>query len=141
MIFATVIFLLSLLGIAALFLVKYWEEKNQRVLALNIRERVDEHAHELKELLAASKVELAKLPLEAAHIAHVLIHALALQAARLARMAEIQAHRLADFVSHKHHFKRREPRSEFLKKMSEHSLRSRNGSNGTGDSVKNDNGL
>lgn len=129
MLFATVVFFLSLICIAGLFGVKYWEEKNQRVLALNIRDLADERARELKKLLAISRVELAKLPWEAAHIAHVLIHAMALRAAQLARMAEAQAHRLADFVSHKHHFKRREPRSEFLKKVGEHSFRSRNSSN------------
>lgn len=126
--FAVAIFFLSLISIAGLFGVKYWEERNQRVLALHVRESADRHARELKELLTVGKIELAKLPLEAVHMGHVLIHALALQAAKLARMAEAQAHRLADFVSHKHHFKRRAPRSEFLKKVSEHSFRNRNGS-------------
>lgn len=120
MIFALVIFFISLLGIVALFGVKYWEEQHQRVLASTFREEADERAHQLKELIAIGKVELARLPPEIIHLAHVYIHAAALQAARLARGLEAQAHRLADFVSHKHHFTRRAPQSEFLKKVSEY---------------------
>ena len=47
------------------------------------------------------------------------LHFAALEFAHLARQASRQAHRLADFVSHKRNFERKETRSEFLRKMTE----------------------
>ncbi len=119
MAFFATLFFVALFGIIALFGLKYWEERHERVLVPGVRDKADARAHELKELIALGRAELAKLPPEAAHRARMLIHAGALQTARLARAMETQAHRLADLVSHKHHFERREPQSEFLKKVGE----------------------
>ena len=121
MIFASIVFFISLLGIAGLFTAKHFEERHQKiVLSSLLRERADEHAIQLKALLLAQRADAAKLPGILMHLGHVAIHKGALEAARFARFLETQAHRLADFVSHKHHFKKRETRSEFLKQVSEH---------------------
>ena len=127
--FAIVVFFISLIGIVALFGVKFWEERHESVFAQPMRQKADEHAIKLKELLLQSRVEAAKLPPKAVHVTRILVHIAALQAAHLARVLEAQAHRLADFVSHKHHFEKRETQSEFLKQVSEHPMRNRNGSN------------
>src|SRR3989338_8517376 len=129
MIFSTVIFFLSLLGIAGLFAVKHIEVRRQKaVLPPELREKVDVRAVQLKALLLAQRADLAKLPGILMHMGHVAVHKGALEAARFARFLEVQSHRLADFVSHKHHFKKGETRSEFLKKVSEHTLNNGNDS-------------
>lgn len=129
MIFSAIVFFISLLGIAGLFIAKYFEERHQKVaLSSLLRERADEHAIQLKALLLAKRADVAKLPGTLLHLGHVAVHAAALEAARFARFLETQAHRLADFVSHKHHFKKGETRSEFLKQVKEHTLHNGNGS-------------
>ena len=120
MVFTVIIFFLALLGIAALFGVKYWELRKDRVLAPQLREHADVRAGHLKELMLAARLDLAKVPPESVRLAHIAIHEGALKLAALARIAERQAHRLADLVSHKHRFEKRETRSEFLKKVAEH---------------------
>ena len=114
------VFALSLLGIIALFSVKAWELKSSRVLIPSIREKADARALELKRLLAQSQVELHKLPPEIMYLARTIVHDAALGAAWIARFLEHQSHRLADLVSHKRGFERRETNSEFLKKVAEH---------------------
>ena len=128
MILAAIIFFISLIGIVALFGVKYWEEQHQRMLAPEVRQKADEHALQVKELLSKSRLELSKLPPTAMRLVRMAIHTAALETAHLARVLEAQAHRLADFVSHKHHFERGETKSEFLKQVSEHTFKNRNGS-------------
>lgn len=120
MVFAGILFGLSLLGIAVLFVFKRWEMKRQSVLFARLRARGDVRAEQLKELALAARMDLAKLPPEAVRVARVLIHEGALALAALARFLERQAHRLADFVSHKRGFEKRQTRSEFLKKVAEH---------------------
>ena len=118
--FAAVVFGLSLIAIATLFELKRREGKSGRGYFPALRERLDARALHLKDLMTAAQADIAKLPPEALHLSRVGIHVLALEAARLARFLEGQAHRLADLVSHKHRFVRRAPRSEFLKKVTEH---------------------
>jgi hypothetical protein len=117
--FATLLFGLSLIAVVALFDLKRREERSGKVFLPALRARMDVHALRMKDLMTAAEADLAKLPPEALHLARLSIHVLALQAARLARFLEGQAHRLADLVSHKHRFVRRAPRSEFLKKVIE----------------------
>ncbi|OHA12060.1 MAG: hypothetical protein A3J10_01350 [Candidatus Sungbacteria bacterium RIFCSPLOWO2_02_FULL_54_10] len=81
----------------------------------------------MKQTLIALQADLAKLPPELLHLSRVLLHDIVLGTAATLRFLERKAHELADLVSHKHHFERRAPRSEFLKKVSE----SRNGSGDT----------
>jgi hypothetical protein len=117
---AMVVFFLSLLGIAALFALKYWELRREHVVAPALREKVDARADKLKELMSAARTDASKLPPALVRLARFMVHELALGFAALARLLERQAHRLADMVSYKHRFERRETRSEFLKKVAEH---------------------
>ena len=87
MIFASIVFFISLLGIAGLFTAKYVEERHQKiVLSSLLRERADEHAIQLKALLLAKRADVAKLPGTLLHLGHVAIHKGALEAARFARL-------------------------------------------------------
>ena len=126
MMFTIGIFLFSLSGIAGLFALKVWETRRGRIVAPALREKSDMLAFRLKELLLALLADMEKLPPEVLHFLRIIIHEIALLAAALLRFLASQAHRLADFVSHKHAFQRRPPRSEFLKKVLEHK-------NGNGD--------
>ena len=119
LVFAAVVFFLALACIIAIFLIKNREEKTGQRIAVEWRDAGDREALRLKELLDAAHLDLKKVPPLLNHVAHVALHFAALEFARAARMASYQAHRLADFVSHKHNFERKETRSEFLKKMSE----------------------
>ena len=118
MVFATLIFALSLLGIIILFVLKAWEVRTERFLAPLLRERIDGRALEVKRLIALSQGELRKLPPEMVFLMRTVLHDAALGAASVARFLEGQSHRLADLVSHKRGFERRETRSDFLKHVS-----------------------
>lgn len=116
-----VIFAFAVLGIIAVFALKHREEAAGAVFMPRLRSGLDERAVKLSELLLALKLDIEKLPPELLHLSRVAVHELALALARSARYLEAQSHRLADLVSHKHRFQRREaPRSEFLKKVIEH---------------------
>jgi hypothetical protein len=119
MLFAGILFVLSLLGIVALFALKSWEAHRGSVFFPALRQRADVHALHVKELAYAARVDLEKLPPEMVRLGHVLVHDAALAFAALARAAERGAHRVADLVSHKRHYMPRETRSEFLKKVAE----------------------
>ena len=120
MFIATIVFFVSLLGIAGLFGLKYWELSRERIIAENLRARGDRRAEQLKELMIAAEADLEKLPPTLLRLTRILIHEAALAFAALARLLERGAHRLADLVSHKRGFEKRDTRSEFLRKVSEH---------------------
>ena len=120
MILAFPLFLCSLLGIAGLFALKEWESRRDRVVFPALRRAMDAHTLRLVELLVALQADIEKLPPEIAHASRLAVQESALAAASLLRFLSVQAHALADLVSHKHAFKRRAPRSEFLKKVIEH---------------------
>ena len=120
MLFAFIAFLVSLTGIIALFAVKYWELRREQVLAGKWRSRADVRAGQLKELMIAARIDLEKLPPEIGRIGRIVLHESLLAFASLLRLLERGAHRLAEFVSHKRGFEKRETRSEFLKKVAEH---------------------
>src|SRR3989344_7285668 len=92
--FATILFLLSLLGVVALFALKHWEALAGRVLAPSVERYLDMRALQGKELLIALQADLEKLPPELVHFARVGIRIVALETARFARFLEAQAHRL-----------------------------------------------
>jgi hypothetical protein len=117
---AAIFFFGSFLGIIVIFGLKYWERRTERTLAPAFREKIDVRALQLKELLTAVRMDLAKLPPALVRLSRFFVHETALGFAFLARIAEKQSYRLADLVSHKHRFEKRETRSEFLKKVSEH---------------------
>ena len=117
---ATVVFALSLFGIIALFILRAWEERTARYLAPALRERADERARSLKAMIAHSQREAHKLPPALLDLGRTILHDAALGAAALARFLERQSHRLAEKVSHKAGFERREPTNEFLKNVSDY---------------------
>jgi len=116
---AGIVFAISLLLTIALFALKQWELSRARTVAPALRERADLRALQVKDLALAARKDLSKLPPHIVLIARLLIHEVALGIAALARLLERQAHRLADYVSHKRGFEKRETRSEFLKKVAE----------------------
>lgn len=120
MILAFSVFIISLAGIVGLFALKEWEGRTGKLLAPTLRERLDVWAFRSNELWIALQADLEKLPPEIVHGARIVLHELALATAALLRFLSVQAHRLAELVSHKRNFVRRAPRSEFLKKVIEH---------------------
>ncbi len=117
---ALVGFLASLIALVGLFASKYVELHRGVVVAPAIREHADKEAQKIKILFFVMFARVEKLPHDTLVFSHFLIHMSALVVARLARMAEEGAHRIADRVSHKHHFERNESNSAFLKTISEH---------------------
>lgn len=121
--FATIVFGFSLFGITTLFILKAWETRRGYVLAPTLRLRADEQALRFKAYIMNGRQEAAKIIPFAILMIRYFIHEGALAFARAAHFTGVQAHRLADFVSHKHHFERQAPRSEFLKRVGQVSER------------------
>lgn len=119
MMFAAIVFFVSLALIAALFTLRYFEERRGGRYAEFSRELADNAALNLKDVLVHTRVQMEKLPPHMAHLSMGAAHQGALGMARLARTLEDQAHRFADFVASKRNFQRRETKSEFLKGVSE----------------------
>jgi hypothetical protein len=120
MLTAGAFFFLSLLGIGALFHVKYLETRGIQVVHPAFHARFDAWALRLKDYLHGVRARSGSWPFVALGLIRTVVHVCALGLARLARMTERGAHRVADFVSHKRGFDRRETRSEFLKQVTEH---------------------
>ena len=116
---AVIIFALSLLGITTLLSLKVVEERRGARFAARLRESADIRALNLKSFALQSREELAKLPPFLLLFSRVLVREAALGLAASARYLEGQAHRLADLVSHKRGFERRETKSEFLKQVTD----------------------
>src|SRR5207244_2585564 len=120
MLIAAIVFFLALLAIIALFVQKQRELRRGRVLFPSLKKHADRHADQIKDLMFAASTDLEKLPPEIARLSRTALHQGALSLAALARELERGAHQLAELVSHKRGFEKRETRSEFLKKMTEH---------------------
>lgn len=120
MVAAVSAFLVSLLGMIVLFSVKYRETKTGRIFFPAFRDSSDEKALVLKGKLLRTRAMIEQLPPILMILARNLVRMIALKFASFLRQGEAQAHRLADMVSHKHRFERRETRSEFLKQVSDH---------------------
>lgn len=107
----------------ALFAFKHWEVKHGRVFAYELRERADGHTMRLKQSLNQyiSVVTARMWPL-AVLVVRYFIHRAALGAADLSHKANMQAHRVADMVSHKQRLANglmvHSSGSEFLQKVS-----------------------
>ncbi len=112
-------FVASIFGLLLLFTLKAWEVRHARTIAPSIRVHADAQAILLKAQLMRSGAEAAKVVPFIALLTRLLIHKAALGFASAAHFAAEEAHRLADFVSHKHSFKRQEPRSDFLRQISD----------------------
>jgi hypothetical protein len=134
---AMITFGAALALIVLLFEVKRAEVRRGARFVEGVRAKADVRAVQVKELLYRAEFYLEHTPWFVSALTRYGVHVGALAFAKLARMSEEQAHRLADFVSHKRNFERRETKSQFLKQVSEHPIRNREGSNGAG---KNGNG-
>ncbi|OGG44573.1 hypothetical protein A2673_03510 [Candidatus Kaiserbacteria bacterium RIFCSPHIGHO2_01_FULL_50_13] len=128
-VFSIALFTTSLALVIALFACKYIEMRRGIVFVPEWRDRADEKARELKALAFRAEERLERLPAILFALIRFGIHGFALSAAHLARSLEEKAHQLADFVSHKRGFERREAHSEFLKKVGE--VKNGDGRNGT----------
>ncbi len=120
MVLPLICFVLSVIGIGAMFVIKHREIVGECELIPVVRARLDARAHQARELARAATSDLKRLPPECMHVFRISVHAVALWMARVARTVESSAHRLADRASYKHRFERRAPRSEFLQKIIEH---------------------
>ncbi|KKW24380.1 MAG: hypothetical protein UY70_C0016G0027 [Candidatus Kaiserbacteria bacterium GW2011_GWB1_52_6] len=119
-----------MIGITSLFYMKYLELRRERVRTSTFKEMADGYALNLKQLLARSRSEAAKSVPIAVLIVRLAVREFALQSAALLQFGERKAHQLADMLSHKHHFERRETRSDFLRQVGEHPFRSAINTNG-----------
>lgn len=120
LLFAGILFMGSLIGVAFLFALKEYELRRGVVVCAGVRQRADARALRLKELAIAARTDLSHSWPIAVRVFRWLVHEAALASAALARRLERQAYKLADLVSHKRRYERRETRSEFLKKVAEH---------------------
>lgn len=121
-VFATIVFVLSLVGVLVLFVMKQRELRLGIVYFPELRRRADVRALHVKELAIAARADISKVPPALVRFGRWGVREAALASAVLARRMERQAHRVADLVSHKRHYERRETRSEFLRKVAEHKL-------------------
>jgi hypothetical protein len=120
MVVAISAFLVSLFGIVVLFSVKYREAKTGHTYFPSFRDASDEKALVIKKVLLRTRVMIERLPPIVLLVIRFYVRVLALKFASFLKYGENQAHRLADIVSYKHRFERRETRSEFLRQVSDH---------------------
>lgn len=125
------VFFVALILIIGLFVLKQWELSRGSVLLPSLRIRADLEAVRLKELMLAARKDVGNLPPLLLDAAQSVVHGIAVDAGHLAIWLGKQSHRLADSVSHKRNFERRETKSEFLKKVSEHKNGNGNGGSET----------
>lgn len=132
---AAIFFFVSLIGLALLFSLKAAEAKRGAPYAPHSRAVADRVALLLKDQLLEMRKTLSRIPPTIVVLGRMILHELALAAAKFARTAEAQAHKVADLVSHKRSFEKRPDRtgepSDFLKQVSEHK-------NGGGESEQRD---
>ncbi len=116
----TAVFSATLLGITGLFGLRMWEVKRGGRVWEKIRSRADELARFLKYALQRFGSQMRRFPSLLLLITRYFIHLGAKAFARFARKMEESAHQIADRMSHKHRFQRRESQSQFLKDVAEH---------------------
>ena len=117
---ALIIFAVSLVSIVALFVLKGFESVREARIGEGWRERADHGALRVKRIFEIGEYHVENIPFYTGAVTRYVVHVGALSFARLARSSAIQAHRLADFVSHKRNFERRATKSSFLKQVGEY---------------------
>lgn len=110
----------SIVGVLSLFLMKKVEIARGVLIGGSLRDDADLFAMRVKWIFLVVEWYLARLPDFLFLLTRYGIRIGALSAARIARRAEEQAHQIADFVSHKRNFERRETKSQYLKQVSDH---------------------
>lgn len=103
-----------------MFALKRYESARQRTIGGPWRAHADVFALEVKRAVMIIEWYIARTPILLLILARASVHVGALGFARLMRALEARAHELADLVSHKRNFERKETRSEFLKKVGEY---------------------
>src|SRR3989344_3365227 len=120
-------FFIALAGLVGLFALKHHESVRGRMVLPGTRRKADEYALEAKAFILVLLREIGKLPPLLLVLAQLGIRQSAITFARFAHWLARRAHALADVASHKHRFERRETNSEFLKQVTEHSMKPANG--------------
>lgn len=116
---ASILFSVSLASIASLFALKAWEVRRGTRILENWRAEADRFALLCKRMLVHWDSVLSRLPALLTVLSRLIVARLALAFSRLANSAATHADRLADLVSYKHRFERRETRSDFLRRVSD----------------------
>lgn len=116
----TASFIGALTTIVALFTLRLVEERRGARFVPEFRVRVDSFALVLKMRIIALAKEMHRLPGIGLLILRYFVHIAAKAAARFARKMESGAHELADRMTHKHRFRRRESTNAFLREVAEH---------------------
>lgn len=112
------VFGVSLCAIVLLFAFKAFEVRRAAATRAAWRDSADEFALRVKWMILVVEWYVARTPLFLTLLARWIVHMSALWFAGLAHGLANHAHRLADFVSHKRSFERRETRNQFLKQVS-----------------------
>lgn len=110
----------SIIGLCALFTLKYVESRRGIVCMPRLRMHADAWARIMKAVMHFFSARIEQLPRDFVIFLRMLVHIGAIIFARGARGAEHAAHKVADRVSYKHRFERGESQSAFLKSVSEH---------------------
>jgi len=116
---AITVFSVSIFLILILFVLKRAELNRSHRFAEGLRARADVGALHIKAVLVKGELFLEDLPFFLGALTRYAVHVGALSFARLARTSAKRAHQLADFVSHKRGFERRETKSHYLREVSE----------------------
>jgi hypothetical protein len=119
MIASTLVFLGALAGLAILFFVKSYELSREVLLFPKAHAFADDRARLLRGDLMRVSRALEKLPGRTVMMVRSVLHMAAVQAATMASSTEEKLYTLADKVSHKHRFERKETSSQFLKQVTE----------------------
>jgi len=109
----------TLFFLIVLFALKRVEVARERRFGENVRARADMQALRIKAALETGEAYLGEVPFYFSALSRFLVHIGALSFARLARASAQRAHQLADLVSHKRGFERRETKSQFLREVGE----------------------
>lgn len=117
---AIIVFAGTLFLIAAFFALKGWEMRNERIIAPRFRSHLDQTALSAKRAALALEARTGELPQLLGTYARRASVLLVRRFARFSKGLADGAHELADFVSHKHNFERRDTSSRYLKEVLEH---------------------
>jgi hypothetical protein len=118
--FYIALFFASLAGLVMLFSLKYVEVASGRIFMPNVRQALDAHASRVRRGCMKLIHVVEHLPAFTVLFGYWILHILAVLVALSARSVERQAHRSADFISHRRKYERRETQSSFLKEVSSH---------------------